>query len=153
MNMLPKIPEDLLYLIRTLDTKLERSFRKRLEEVGLSAVQGRMLINITRAYDAGNPITQKGLVVMYSLSKSTTSELIGRMVKKELIRIEKVKNKNLLIPTEKGLSLIISVRNSRENTVKQLEQNLTEEDKKVLQKLLIILNKNMEGGIDNVEEN
>lgn len=89
----------------------------------------------------------------FSLSKSTTSELIHRMCKKDLLIIEKNKSKSYLRITETGNNLINDVKNGRARMKTQIESSLEPEQLENLKKYLnIIINKIKEGNA-NVEEN
>lgn len=145
-------PDDVLHLIRSLDHKLEKSLNARLESFGLSSVQGRVLLFIYRQSCVNKDVTQKDLAEFFSLSKSTTSELIARMKTKELIEIDKTNGKSCLNLTEKAKTLVQKVHVGRKETVNKLEANLSDEDLTNLRNYLKILNKNMKGEKQHVEK-
>ena len=142
-------PDDILHSIKILEHRLEKRFNSNLEKCGLSAVQGRVLLFIARTEN----VTKKTISEYYFLSKSTTSELIKRMIKKDLIKIDKNGKNSYITITEKADALITLIKESRKNTVKTLEKNLNEGQIEELKQYLQLLIENLKGEQLNAEEN
>lgn len=141
--------KDVLHLIKILDRILSKGFNSHLEKVDISYMQGRILLFI----HCSENVIQKMISDFFSLSKSTTSELIHRMCKKDLLIIEKNKSKSYLRITETGNNLINDVKNGRAKMKTQIESSLEPEQLENLKNYLnIIINKIKEGNA-NVEEN
>ena len=140
---------DLLFLIKTLDKKLRDDFTERLMDNGLTAQEGHVLFFIsckTKYHHV--EVHQNDIENEFKLSKSTVSDLVKRMERKQLI-IKTVKKPyaNLTL-TETAINKIEAVRNKRTETIEKLFKGFTEEDKDQVLNLVKRLINNMEGNYE-----
>jgi DNA-binding MarR family transcriptional regulator len=131
---------EVILKIKILNKILEQDFLKRLEEKELTPQQGRILLFICDHYEKIE-ISQNLIETTFDLSKSTVSGLIKRLTNKELIKIKKVKNTNLLFPTQNGLDIKKYFVSQREETFKRLCNNLSDDEiNNMIRQLDILIN-------------
>ena len=132
---------DLLFLIKVLDKKVCEDFDNRLLKFGLTSQQGRILFFINYKKEEGNQVLQCDIEKRYSLSKSTVSGLVQRLIKNEFV----IRTKNGLEPTRKGINVIHALKEGREQTLNRLTQGIDEEKKKQIIEGIKQLIENMGG--------
>ena len=142
-----KFEEDILLLIKTLNKTLEADLDKRLSEYGLTAVQGRTLFFITRqTVMKNNVIHQNDVEKKFSLSKSTVSGLIDRLVKKGLVERKNESRFVELIPTQEGLEIVKHFHDNRQKLIQKLTRGLTKEQVDLRKANIKLLTNNMKEG-------
>jgi DNA-binding MarR family transcriptional regulator len=122
----------ILFKIKHLDKLLEANFARRLDKVGLTPQQGRILFFVCKSYKNDIPINQNTIKDKFELSKSTTSGLVKRLMLKSLIAIKKDKNNNLIVPTEEGLKLKDYFIENADRTFKNVLGDLDENTSKLI---------------------
>ena len=127
MNNL-KLDTDILMEIRHLNKCLRKDFDDKLAKHGLTGTQGRVLFYVNRNKEEGKEIHQSDLEKCFQLSKSSVSELLGRMIKNDLIEKIRVKACYSLIPTEKGKSIVDEILSSRTEVVEKLFKGFNQEE-------------------------
>lgn len=121
--------DDILFLIRKLSKEIRGSFNKRLEECGLTAQQGRILLFINCNYENKKEVHQNDLEKEFGLSKSTVSGLLDRLESKGLIVRISEKRYSKLEPTDKGRAIVNNVHEGRNETINKLLKNFDDNQK------------------------
>ena len=117
--------DDILFLIRTLNKQLFLDFNKRSEELGITAPQARILFFINE----NENVRQVDIEKRFNLSKSTVSGFIKRMERNQVIkRVHKGSSINL-IPDEKGLRIIDSLKKNRYLVIERLLKGMDEKER------------------------
>ena len=124
-----------------LDKKVCEDFDNRLLKFGLTSQQGRILFFINYKKEEGNQVLQCDIEKRYSLSKSTVSGLVQRLIKNEFV----IRTNKGLEPTRKGINVIHALKEGREQTLNRLTQGIDEEKKKQLIEGIKQLIENMGG--------
>ena len=138
--------EDIIFLLKYLNKLLDSDLDKRLAEQDLTGQQGRIIFYINREVSClGKEVHQNDIEREYHLSKSTVSGIVKRLEKKGIISIEKQPPYAILKPTQKAKDIIHYVHMHRDETIAQLLNDMDEDDKKVIIKLLNKMIVNMEG--------
>lgn len=134
--------EDIIYLIKCLDKELAKDFDRRLAEFGLTGQQGRLLFFIyCQTHHEGNIVHQNDVEKTFLLSKSTVSGLVDRLVKKELIERVIESPYVSLVVTQKGTDIVESIRKNKNQTIKKLTQNLSDEEvQRMIQNIKLLIN-------------
>lgn len=139
-----KIEPDIIVLTRQLSKLITRDFDQRLDSFGLTSHQGHLLFFLNRRVNIdGVEVHQKDIEEEFHLSKSTVSELISRMEKKELIA--KIGSRPLykLEPTKKGVEIIDEIRKGKDKTIERILKGIDKEDRKRIMEDLKIMIHNM----------
>lgn len=138
--------KDILFLAKRLHKLMDANFTSMLASLDLTAQQGRMLLYVYAKTNIKNEIVkQKDIEEHFALSKSTVSELVTRMEKKELIKREQNQGTSSIVLTQKGFELIDIIEESRlENRKKCLNGISPDEVDNVIKALNKI--------IENIEE-
>lgn len=136
---------DIPYLTRYLFKLIGKDFDKRLEEVGLTGQQGRILFFIVNKYKDNIEIHQNDIELEFSLSKSTVSGIVKRLEKKELITVTKQPPYAILKPSNKGLELVQHLIDSKKENLKRLTDGFDEKEQKQFCEYLLKAINNMEG--------
>ncbi|MCQ2087272.1 MAG: MarR family winged helix-turn-helix transcriptional regulator [Bacilli bacterium] len=123
-----KFESDVIFQIRHLSKCLKKDFDERLESFGLTAQQGRILFCVCRNYEAKTEIHQSDIEKFFQLSKSSVSEMVSRMIANQLIGKVKVNNRYVLVPTQKGQSIVSDIHESKKGVIKKLFDGFTEEE-------------------------
>ena len=131
---------DILFLLKYLNKCLQQDLDDKLKQVDLTATQGRVVFFISYMESNGKQVTPNNLITRFSLSKSTVSELINRLVIKNLVKKNVDKNRVFLTTTDYSKDLIREFDKARNKTKEQLtkglEENQTEEFKKYILKMI-----------------
>ena len=147
-----KRKDDIMYLVRYLFKLISFDLDKRLEEYGLTGVQGRCLFFVAgRTLKEGKIVHQNDLETEFHLSKSTVSGIVKRMEKNGFLKIEKKHPYALITVTDKSKEVLSHLDEHRKDAMNALLKDVTEDERKELSTLLNKLINNMEGGNDNVE--
>lgn len=133
--------EDVIYLIKCLNKELAKDFDKRLAEFGLTGQQGRLLFFIyCQTHNEGAVVHQNDIEKAFLLSKSTVSGLVDRLVKKELIERVIESPYVSLVATQKGVDIVESIKKNKNQTIKKLTQNLSEEEvQRMIQNIKLLI--------------
>lgn len=136
---------DIILLTKILNCYLKEDFNRRLEKFDLTIDQGRLLFKVVMSYKNNIPMTQKDLTEHLHLSKSSISELVERVAKKELIIKERKDKYVYLTPTERGIEIVDTIHDKRIETQEKLYQGFKESEKEEIINLLKRLINNMKG--------
>ena len=123
-----KFESDIILQIRHLSKCLRKDFDERVAAFGLTAQQGRILFCITRNYLEKIDIHQSDIERNFQLSKSSTSEILSRMISNQLIEKVMVNRHYILAPTEKGKSIVNDIHESKKGVIRKLFSGFTEEE-------------------------
>ena len=77
---------DILFLLRYLNKCLQQDLDDKLKNYDLTSTQGRVVFFIAYMEENKKQVTPTDLINRFSLSKSTVSELIDRLVAKNLVQ-------------------------------------------------------------------
>lgn len=144
--------DETLYLLRYLHKVIDKDFDRRLAEYDLTGQQGRILFFIACKTNFENiEVHQNDIENEYHLSKSTVSGLVKRLEKKGVITIEKQHPYAILRPSQMGNDIIEHLREKRKQSIETLLSGFTEEEKKTINKNLLKMIINMEGGDENAK--
>ena len=136
--------KEIFLSIKRLNKRFESNFNSKLEEFNLTSRQGMALLFINRRVNVCHQIVhQNDVEKEFNLTKSTVSDLINRLEKKELIKKVNKSPYVELYPTEKGIELTRHFRNNWELYLDKLLYGFSEEEKKELLDVLIKLNENI----------
>lgn len=124
--------KDILVLIKELGKELKSDCDRRLEEFGLTSVQGRVLLHIAKWTDRGQEVHQNDLEKHWNLSKSTVSGIVARLEKKGLICRENARPNVILKVTEKGMCIIEHIVIKRNDTMNKLLKGLSPKEQKTM---------------------
>lgn len=127
---------DILLQIRHLSKCLKHDFDKRLESLGLTGHQGRILFCVNHFYDDKKEVHQSDLEKFFSLSKSSVSEMVSRMEANGLVTREVSKPYIKLLPTEKGRSIVNEIEQGKQRTIEKLLKGFKNSEKKTLEKFV-----------------
>ena len=121
--------KDIVYSIRMINKYLSQDFDNRLAEYGLTGHMGRILFYINDKTNVNNvEVIQADIEKNFKLSKSTVSGMVTRLEKRELIKKEKIGNRAILKPTEKGIDIIKHVKESKQEVLKTLFKDFSKEE-------------------------
>ncbi len=134
--------QDIIFLSKHLSKLLEKSLDETTQELGLTPQQGRILWYLLSHEE--EKIKQVDIERKFSLSKSTVSGLIKRMLYKKLISRDK-KDKHLMIAPE-GRKIMDDFKKCNETLRENLLKDFSkEEQSRILQNLYHMIDI-MEGG-------
>lgn len=137
---------DILFLIRRITKLQDCHFNKKLESLGLTAQQGRILLFVGgMTYFKKKDVRQKDIEEMLELSKSTVSGLIDRLEDKDLIKRISQSNSCNLVLTDKAVKLLEELDRNRLEQRAIVLDGLSIEEKEQLVKLLNKIINNMKG--------
>ena len=139
---------DIILLTKILNCYLKEDFNRRLEKFDLTIDQGRLLFKVVMSYKNNIPMTQKDLIEHLHLSKSSVSELVDRVAKKQLIIKERKDKFVYLTPTKRGIEIVDTIHDKRIETQEKLYQGFSENEKEQVINLLKRLINNMKGEED-----
>ncbi len=140
-----KEPE-LLGLFRYLNKQLDLSFNARLENLGLTSQQGRVIFYIHYHNIALNEIVkQSDLERHFHLSKSTVSGLVKRLTNNGFIEKADAHHHYAISLTEKAKSTMSNFKKANEETRDKLLKGFSEEQKEEMKQSLILMIENVEG--------
>ena len=134
--------QDIIFLIKHLSKLLEKSLDETTQKLGLTPQQGRILWYLLRNED--QKIKQVDIEKRFSLSKSTVSGLIKRMLNKELISRDK-KDNHLEIAPE-GRKIMDDFNKCNESLREDLLKDFSQEERSRIFKTLYSMIDVMEGG-------
>lgn len=139
--------DDIIYLLRYAFKLIDADLDKRLNEYGLTGVQGRILFCVSRkSLNEHKEVHQNDIENEYHLSKSTVSGIVKRMEKNGFLNIEKKQTYRILTPTKKAKDVLNDLTKHRDEVVNQLMKDVPIDKQKELITLLNKLIGNMEGG-------
>lgn len=142
---------DIIYLIRYSFKLIDADLDQRLNEYGLTGVQGRILFFIShKTLKEHKNVHQNDIENEYHLSKSTVSGIVKRMNKNGFLNIEKQHPYAIITPTDKAKDVLTHLGRHREEAVNKLLKDIPEDKRQELALLLNKLITNMEGGNENV---
>lgn len=145
---LNKEPE-LLGLFRYLNKQLDLSFNARLENLGLTSQQGRIIFYIHRHNKILNEIIkQSDLERHFHLSKSTISGLVKRLTNNGFIEKADAHHHFAISLTEKAKLTINNFKKANEEMRDKLLKGFSEEEKEKMKQSLKLMIENMEGKRD-----
>lgn len=126
--MNPQINEenDILLLVKLLNRELREDFNRNIEKYDLTVDQGRVLFYVCCQEEQGNVVHQKDIQNRGHLSKSSVSEIVDRMVKKELLIKESEYPFVNIKPTTKGRDIVEHIHNTRYETIEKLFKGVDE---------------------------
>lgn len=134
----------IIFLTKELDKLITKDFDKRLNSFGLTSAQGHILFYINRKVNIDEEkVHQKDVEEEFHLSKSTVSELIKRMEKKNLIIKSGSRPFYTLEPSTEGIKIIEGIRKGKENTINRIMNGIDEKDRKRIIDDMKLMIKNM----------
>lgn len=136
---------DILFLLKYLNKCLEQDLDINLKNHDLTATQGRVVFFIYIKEKNNERATPTDLMNRFSLSKSTVSELIDRLVAKKLVDKINEKNRVYLLTTDYSKDLIHAFDIARNKTKEQLTQGLDEEQTKQIKEYILKMIHNIKG--------
>ena len=132
----------IIFLTKELNKLITKDFDKRLNSFGLTSAQGHILFYINRKVNIDEEeVHQKDIEEEFHLSKSTVSELIKRMEKKNLII--KMGNRPFykLEPSKEGLKIIEDIRKGKEKTINRIMNGIDEKERKrIIEDMKLMIN-------------
>ena len=132
--MIPK--DDFLFLIKHLSKIVELRLDKEINKLGLTPQQGRLLNFLSKMEEEDVKVRQTDIEERFSLSKSTVSGLIKRMICKDLIYKKKISSDYYLYPTENGKEVISKFREEMRKVKESISSYLEEDERTELIKTL-----------------
>jgi len=149
-NLCPQNREpELLGLFRYLNKQLDLSFNARLENLGLTSQQGRIIFYIHyHNMILHEIIKQSDLERHFHLSKSTISGLVKRLTNNGFIEKADAHHHYAISLTEKAKLTINNFKKANEETRDKLLKGFSEEKKEEMKQLLKLMIENMEGKKD-----
>lgn len=134
---------DILIQIRHLNKCLKNYFDKQIESFGLTGQQGRILFYVNRTCQAGVDVHQNDLEKWFGLSKSSVSEMVSRMEASDLLQRKAAKPQTIIVPTEKGKSIVDAIFEGRTATIQKLLKGFSEDEKNKLEELVTRMIQNL----------
>lgn len=130
---------DIGFLFKKIDEKLEKQVNSKLNSLGITFAQIRVLIFVHEAEN--QQTTQKEIETFLEVSHPTTNGIIKRLEEKQLVKTEMtLKNgrmsKNVTI-TEKGIELCSKNEADKNLLENKFTEWLTEDGKNTLRELLL----------------
>lgn len=145
--------DDIVYLFRYINKIIGADLDKRLAEYGLTGVQGRILLFISKTNNIDKcEVHQNDIENAFNLSKSTVSGIVRRLEKNGFITVEKQHPYAILKESDKGKDAVHYVLNHRAQFAEELFKDVSEKEKESLKNALLKLINNMEGGNKDVEK-
>jgi MarR family multiple gene transcriptional regulator MgrA len=145
----PNREPELLGLFRYLSKQLDLSFNARLENLGLTSQQGRIIFYIHyHNMILHEIIKQSDLERHFHLSKSTISGLVKRLTNNGFIEKADAHHHYAISLTEKAKLTINNFKKANEETRDKLLKGFSEEQKVVMKQSLKLMIENMEGKKD-----
>jgi MarR family multiple gene transcriptional regulator MgrA len=145
----PNREPELLGLFRYLNKQLDLSFNARLENLGLTSQQGRVIFYIHYHNIVLNEIIkQSDLENHFHLSKSTISGLVKRLTNNGFIEKADAHHHYAISLTEKAKLTINNFKKANEETRDKLLKGFSEEQKVGMKQSLKLMIENMEGKKD-----
>lgn len=140
---------ELLGLFRYLNKQLDLSFNARLENLGLTSQQGRIIFYINHHNKVLNEIIkQSDLEHHFHLSKSTISGLVKRLTNNGFIEKSDAHHHFAISLTEKAKLTINNFKKANEEMRDKLLKGFSEEEKEKMKQSLKMMIENMEGKRD-----
>ncbi|HOZ02461.1 MAG TPA: MarR family transcriptional regulator [Bacilli bacterium] len=140
---------ELLGLFRYLSKQLDLSFNARLESLGLTSQQGRIIFYIHHHNKFLNEIIkQNDLERHFHLSKSTISGLVKRLTNNGFIEKADAHHHFAISLTEKAKLTINNFKKANEEMRDKLLKGFSEEEKEKMKQSLKLMIENMEGKRD-----
>lgn len=140
---------ELLGLFRYLNKQLDLSFNARLENLGLTSQQGRIIFYINHHNKVLNEIIkQSDLEHHFHLSKSTISGLVKRLTNNGFIEKSDAHHHFAISLTEKAKLTINNFKKANEEMRDKLLKGFSEEEKEKMKQSLKLMIENMEGKRD-----
>ena len=140
---------ELLGLFRYLNKQLDLSFNARLENLGLTSQQGRIIFYINHHNKVLNEIIkQSDLEHHFHLSKSTISGLVKRLTNNGFIEKSDAHHYFAISLTEKAKLTINNFKKANEEMRDKLLKGFSEEEKEKMKQSLKLMIENMEGKRD-----
>jgi MarR family transcriptional regulator, repressor for mepA len=140
---------ELLGLFRYLNKQLDLSFNARLENLGLTSQQGRIIFYINHHNKVLNEIIkQSDLEHHFHLSKSTISGLVKRLTNNGFIEKSDAHHHFAISLTEKAKLTINNFKKANEEMRDKLLKGFSEEEKEKMKQSLKMMIENLEGKRD-----
>ena len=136
---------DILFLLRYLNKCLQQDLDDKLKDYDLTATQGRVVFFIAYMEENKKQVTPADLINRFSLSKSTVSELIDRLVAKNLVQKINEKNRVYLLTTDYSKDLLHAFEKARNKTKEQLTDGFDEKQSEEIKEYILKMIKNMKG--------
>jgi len=121
--------DQILHLLRILNTELRSEFDKKLQSFGLTGQQGRIMFYMNYREEKDEIVHQNDIEKTFSLSKSTVSGLVSRLENKGFITKKAVPPYVDLKLTSKGKNLVETFKNGRSEVRKKLFKDISKEDR------------------------
>ena len=132
----------IIFLTKELNKLITKDFDKRLNSLGLTSQQGHILFYLNRRVNIeGEEVHQKDIEEEFHLSKSTVSELLKRMEKKNLIVKIGSRPFYQLEPTKDGIKIIDEIRKGKEKTINRIMKGIdNDERKRIIEDMKLMIN-------------
>ena len=145
----PNKEMELLGLIRYLNKQLNLSFNARLENLGLTSQQGRIIFFIHfHTVVCDEIVKQSDLEHSFRLSKSTISGLVKRLTNNGFIEKADAHHHYAITLTEKAKLIITNFQKANEATRETLLKGFSKEKQEEMKRLLKQMIANMEESKD-----
>ncbi|REB05333.1 MarR family transcriptional regulator [Sporosarcina sp. BI001-red] len=136
--------KDTLYmdLFQIIGLKLKKRADESIKELGLSSQQGKVIEYIYKNQD--NDIIQKNIADRFHLRGASVTSILQGLEQKGFIErkipVNNERQKNIYV-LPKAIEMIEDFDNSFQQVEDEIVQSLNDEEKKILKKLLIKINK------------
>ena len=136
---------DILFLIRYLNKCLQQDLDDNLKQYDLTSTQGRVVFFVYYRQENGENTTPADLMERFSLSKSTVSELIDRLVNKNLVNKIIDKNRIYITATDYSKDFVHAFEKVRNKTKDNLIDGFDDIDIEKIKKDIYKMIKNIKG--------
>lgn len=137
---------EILGLFRYLNKQLELSFNAKLENLGLTSQQGRIVFFINyHTSILKMTVRQSDIEEHFRLTKSTVSGLVNRLINNGFIQKDDRDHGYAITLTEKGEKTVYTFQNTNAEMRETLLKGFTKEEKDRIKESLKHMIDNMEG--------
>lgn len=132
------------FIIHQIQHKIKIKYDANLEKHGVTLQQSKIIAYLLLNKDLDT--FQKDIEKAFNLKSSTITSILNTLENKELIKrvsIEEDRRAKKIVLTEKGENLQKNIFKSIENIEEELVKDMTESEKEMLHKLLLIVYENI----------